>query len=747
MKKIGVVEKLSRVPSPMLTLLTCAGILLVGGLAALMSLSRARAGAAVAHTEQVLHTVDQLLSGLVNAETGQRGFLLTGDAQYLETFQSGLRTTAAARRRLRTLLAGDTAQAAALVELESYAAAKGNELERTISLKQDGFDSAAVALVQSNEGKRIMDSAQGMAARIERRERQILSERESLENRRHQGLLAVLVLGTLGAALLAWVGGMLTSRALRREHQLNAELSRRTEEVAENRRMLQSILEGTTDSIFLKDRSLRYIVANGPTGRVLGPGRSAAEMIGKTDQELFPPEVVQWLVPQDQRLMAEGRTEVVEEQLEMDGHTRWFLTTKSPWRNDRGEVIGLIGVSRDITERRELEHRLRQVGRLEAVGRLGGGVAHEVNNQMTVVLGSTDFLLRNTDLPEPVRQDLESIQRAAERSAAITSQLLAFSRRQIFQPKVLDVNGLIREFEPVLQRMLAESHAIELRLDEVPLRVRADRAQLEQVLLNLTINAVDAMPQGGLLTVATTWIELTERYSQLRPEIAVRPGRYVSLIVSDTGIGMDRETLAHALEPFFTTKPFGKGTGLGLSSVYGIVKQSGGYIWLYSEPGEGTTVKIYLPFVGAMEDAEPNAASPAEPVAQQRSNGRVLVVEDDPTVRRMMHRALSDAGFAVVDAPDGRVALEMVQADSGLTLVVTDAAMPQLGGRELKRELAAIRPTLPVLTVSGYTDDDILRRGLVEAGYPFLQKPFSPERLVAKVRELMDGRAGEWKSG
>ena len=747
MKKIGVVERLSRVPSPTLTLLTCAGILLVGGLAALMSLSRARAGAAVAHTEQVLHTVDQLLSGLVNAETGQRGFLLTGDAQYLETFQTGLRTTAAARRRLRTLFAGDTAQAAALVELESYAAAKGNELERTISLKQDGFDSAAVALVQSNEGKRIMDSAQGVAARIERRERQILSERESLENRRHHGLLAVLVLGTLGAALLAWVGGMLTSRALRREHQLNAELSRRTEEVAENRRMLQSILEGTTDSIFLKDRSLRYIVANGPTGRVLGTGRSAAEMIGKTDQELFPPEVVQWLVPQDQRLMAEGRTEVVEEQLEVDGHTRWFLTTKSPWRNDRGEVIGLIGVSRDITERRELEHRLRQVGRLEAVGRLGGGVAHEVNNQMTVVLGSTDFLLRNTDLAEPVRQDLESIQRAAERSAAITSQLLAFSRRQIFQPKVLDVNGLIREFEPVLQRMLAESHAIELRLDEVPLLVRADRAQLEQVLLNLTINAVDAMPRGGLLTVATTWIELTEGYSQLRPEIAVRPGRYVSLIVSDTGIGMDRETLAHAFEPFFTTKPFGKGTGLGLSSVYGIVKQSGGYIWLYSELGEGTTVKIYLPFVGAMEDAEPDAASPAEPVAQQRSNGRVLVVEDDPTVRRMMRRALSDAGFAVVDAPNGRVALEMVQADSNLTLVVTDAAMPQLGGRELKRELAAIRPTLPVLTVSGYTDDDILRRGLVEAGYPFLQKPFSPERLVAKVRELMDGRAGEWKDG
>jgi PAS domain S-box-containing protein len=737
--KIGVVEKLSRVPSSKLTMLTCIGILVVGGLAALMSLSRARAGEAVAHTEQVLHTADELLSGLVNAETGQRGFLLTGDSQYLDRFQSGLRTTAGARRRLRTLLAGDTAQALALIELEAQAAAKGNELERAIALKQDGFDSAAVALVRSNEGKRIMNSARSVAARIEARERQVLGERQALENRRQRGLLAVLVLGTLGAALFAMFGGMLTTRALRREHQLNAELSRRTEEVAENRRILQSILEGTTDSIFLKDRSLRYIVANGPTARVLG--RTPAEMIGKTDQELFPPDVVEWLVPQDQRLMAEGRTEVLEEQLETDGQIRWFLTTKSPWRNERGEVIGLIGVSRDITERRELEHRLRQVGRLEAVGRLGGGVAHEVNNQMTVVLGSADFLLRNTNLPELARRDLENIQRAAERSAAITSQLLAFSRRQIFQPKVLEINELIREFEPVLHRMLAESHGIELRLDPVPLRIKADRAQLEQVLLNLTINAVDAMPNGGRLNIATTCIVLTGGYAQLRPETAVRPGRYVSLIVSDTGSGMEPETLAHAFEPFFTTKPFGKGTGLGLSSVYGIVKQSGGYIWLYSEPGEGTTVKVYLPQVRA--EVEPDAPDPAAPLRESRSSGRVLVVEDDSTVRRMMSRALSDAGFAVVDAPDGRVALEMVQADAELNLVVTDAAMPRLGGRELMRELAAIRPTLRVLTVSGYTDDDILRRGLVEAGYPFLQKPFSPERLVAKVRELVDQAASE----
>jgi PAS domain S-box-containing protein len=587
------IEQLSRIPTRVLTAIICTGILVVGLLAGSLSLSRDRAGEAVAHTEHVLRTTRELLNGLLNAETGQRGYLLTGNPQYLESFQSGLRITHNARQQLRTLLAGDPVQLATLVQLEAQASGKANELERTITLKQNGFDSATVALVQSNEGKQLMDSVRQLIARLEHREQQLLLDRQRVERRRQNAVLVVLGLGTVGATLLALLGGMITTRALSREQQLNSELSRHSDELSANRAILQSILEGTTDAIFLKDRSLRYIVANTPTARNLG--LTSAEMVGKTDYELHPPEVLQWLVPQDQRLMAEGRTEALEERLEIEGQTRWFLTSKSPWRNERGEVIGLIGVSRDITERREMELRLRQMGRLEAVGRLGGGVAHEVNNQMTVVLGSAAFLLRNDELSDPARQDLENIQRAAERSALITSQLLAFGRRQIFRPEVLEINSIIQEFALVLKRTLSETQVFELRLESEPLRVEADRSQMEQVLLNLTLNAVDAMPEGGRLTITTGRSRVSEGETRRLPDVRVQPGDYVSLVVSDTGHGMDREILAHVFEPFFTTKPVGQGTGLGLSSVYGIVKQSDGYIWLESEPGQGTRVEIYLP--------------------------------------------------------------------------------------------------------------------------------------------------------
>jgi nitrogen-specific signal transduction histidine kinase/ActR/RegA family two-component response regulator len=388
----------------------------------------------------------------------------------------------------------------------------------------------------------------------------------------------------------------------------------------------------------------------------------------------------------------------------------------------------------DLTDRRRIEERMRQVERMEVVGQLAGGMAHEANNQMSVVLGATEFILRRADVPTQVRQDAEYIRAAAERTAAITRQLLAFSRRQILQPQAVDLNDIVKKLEPILRRTLLENQKLELRLGSSVAAVRADPIQLDQVLLNLAINARDAMPQGGVLTVQTKSVQLSAEYVATRPGTAIRPGSFSVLVVSDTGTGMDRDTMKHVFEPFFTTKPVGKGSGLGLAMVYGIVKQSGGYIWPYSEAGLGTTFKIYLPFT---EDtpAIRTEAQPEKILASKHAT--VLVVEDDALVRAIARRTLAEAGFSVLDAEDGHQALAIVARQEAIDVVLTDVAMPVFGGRELAQRLSHLRPGLPIIFMSGYTDDDLARRGLLDAGIPFLEKPFSPEDLARMVEDIL----------
>ena len=418
-------------------------------------------------------------------------------------------------------------------------------------------------------------------------------------------------------------------------------------------------------------------------------------------------------------------------------------------RKDGSKVPVLVGAARltgdndlaffllDLTDRRRVEERIRQVERMEVVGQLAGGMAHEANNQMSVVLGATEFILRRADVPPEVRQDAEYIRAAAERTAAITRQLLAFSRRQILQPQAVDLNDVVKNLEPILRRTLMENQRLELRLGSNVTAIRADPTQLDQVLLNLTINARDAMPQGGVLTIQTRSVQLSAEYAATRPGTAIRSGPFSVLLVSDTGTGMDRETIKHVFEPFFTTKGVGKGSGLGLAMVYGIVKQSGGYIWPYSEPGLGTTFKIYLP---ATEDTP--AAIQAEPQPEKirtSDHATVLVVEDDPLVRAIARRTLTEAGYSVLDAEDGQQALAIVARNQRIDAVLTDVAMPDLGGRELAQQLSTVLPGVPVIFMSGYTDDDLTRRGLLEAGIPFLEKPFSPQDLARAVRDVLDG--------
>jgi two-component system cell cycle sensor histidine kinase/response regulator CckA len=368
-------------------------------------------------------------------------------------------------------------------------------------------------------------------------------------------------------------------------------------------------------------------------------------------------------------------------------------------------------------------------------------VAHEANNQMTVILGAASFLLRRSDLPAMARQDVEQVRAAAERTATITGQLLAFSRRQVLQPRVLDLDDTVLGLQPMLQRTLGERSTVELQLDSTPGLVKADPGQLAQVLLNLVLNARDAMPMGGRLTIETFRTQLTEAYARHHPGITIVPGPYVVLAVTDTGHGMSRETAARVFEPFYTTKAVGKGTGLGLATVYGIVKQSGGYVWVYSEPGKGSAFKIYLPL--APEAPTAAAASPSPPRA---SGETVLVVEDEPAVRQMTSRALEELGYRVVEARDGAEALDLLgRNDGAVRLVVADVVMPGMDGPELARRAGSLRPGLTVLFMSGYTDDEVVRRGLLDAGQPFLQKPFTPEALgqqVAKMLRARDGKRG-----
>lgn len=416
-----------------------------------------------------------------------------------------------------------------------------------------------------------------------------------------------------------------------------------------------------------------------------------------------------------------------------DGAVRWIADQGRVVSGPPGRPPAITGVCMDVTERHATEEQLRQAQRMESIGRLAGGVAHETNNQMSVVLGSVEFISRRHDLPEAVRADVDQVRRAAERTAAVTAQLLAFSRRQVLKPQLLDLNDVVRRFEPTLRRVMGEDCSVALRSrGEVP-SVKADPGQLEQVLLNLALNSRDAMPRGGALTVETFVTELTPDMAGLKPGVRIVRGSYAVLAVTDTGHGMDRVTLSHVFEPFFTTKGVGQGTGLGLSTVYGIVKQSDGYIWAYSEPGNGTTFKIYL-----KASSGPARVSASDGAKSERASGEViLVVEDEETVRSVAGRALMEAGFTVREAGSGAQALEMLTGNGRIALVLTDVVMPEMSGKDLAERIEKLIPGTPVLFTSGYTDGEIVRRGLLAPDAAFLQKPFTPEGLVRAVRDRL----------
>jgi PAS domain S-box-containing protein len=395
----------------------------------------------------------------------------------------------------------------------------------------------------------------------------------------------------------------------------------------------------------------------------------------------------------------------------------------------------LMTIGRDVTEQQQLEQQLRQAQKLEAVGQLAGGVAHDFNNVLTAILGFCELLMEEMDPHGHQYADVLQIKKAGERAASLTRQLLAFSRKQILQPAVLDPNTLIRNLEPMLRRLIIESIDLSVSLRPDLGRVRIDPIQLEQILMNLAVNAADAMPDGGRLTIETADAALDREYQQ--HHVPVVPGDYVAVIVSDTGNGMDEATRRHIFEPFFTTKGVGKGTGLGLSTVYGIVKQSGGYVWVYSEPGQGTTFKIYLPRIAEAADGSPEAAPTSREVPVGTET--VLVVEDDEAVRELTKEILQRSGYRVFDAGNPREAIQVAsECGAAIDLLLTDVVMPESEGLPLFERLAKSRPALRVLYMSGYADEAVVRHGVLAAGTPFLQKPFTPHVLARKVRAVLD---------
>jgi signal transduction histidine kinase/CheY-like chemotaxis protein len=414
-----------------------------------------------------------------------------------------------------------------------------------------------------------------------------------------------------------------------------------------------------------------------------------------------------------------------------DGHWVW-LRNRAMATYERDGIRYIEGLISDITERKRLEESLRQSQKMEAIGQLTGGIAHDFNNILASILANSHFLIEDLAAHDPRHADAQEIKIAAERAAALTRQLLAFSRRQVLEPTVIDLNSAVAGLEKMIRRLIGEDVDFSVEPGESLGSVRVDMGQLEQVIMNLVVNARDAMPTGGKLSIETSNVELDDYAAGY---ISAQPGSYVMIAVSDTGSGMSAETRQRIFEPFFTTKELGKGTGLGLSTCYGIVKQSGGYIWVYSEVGRGTVFKIYLPRVDACPDRAPKQAGTLDVSGSET----VLLVEDDDRVRAAVSRMLEPRGYHVLVARNGTEAIDIVERHQGLIhLVLSDVVMPNTSGPEVVERVRARSTEVRALFMSGYTDHAVLRNGALQGGTNFIQKPFAPETLAKKVREVLD---------
>ena len=466
-------------------------------------------------------------------------------------------------------------------------------------------------------------------------------------------------------------------------------------------------------------------------------GYPAQNWLGESDfwEKHIHPEDRHHIFELSRKSIGEGRDYSIEYRaLAADGRVVWLQDIVRLVRDGSGRVRQLRGVMVDVTARKQLEEEFLQAQKMEAVGRLAGGVAHDFNNLLTIISGYVELVLENLVGNPSLRQYVEEVKKASDRAAGLTRRLLAFSRKQAIMPQVLNLAEVAAGTEKMLRRLIGEDIVLVFQSDPVLGSVRADPAQIEQLLVNLAVNARDAMPHGGKLVIETSNVDLDEVFANTHA--AVAPGPYVMLAVSDTGIGMDASVRAHVFEPFFTTKERGKGTGLGLATVYGIVKQNNGNIWVYSQPGVGTSFKINLPRVDAVPESRPEALAPYPRI---RGSETVLLVEDEDEVRSLVRGLMEKEGYVVLEASRPSEALTLAKQYEGrIHLILSDVVMPQMNGPELTEKLVSMRADTRVLYMSGYTDSAIIHFDVLQKGTPFLQKPFTPEALAHKVREVLD---------
>ena len=662
---------------------------------------------------KTIRTVNAVDEAIQDAERGQRGFLITGRKAYLEPYTRAKERLPQLMIELQQASVASPDQQPRLLRLESDLTTKMNELAATITaMRQQGYG-AAKAIVNTNAGlvsmaavrsdlRAIMDAANvRLGARLQRAEAS--DERISL----------TFVLGSIVAAVALLAGAFLLEGAYRR--------------AAMSERLLQATLDSVREGVAAFDASGRLRVWNHPfvamSGVAGGELRRGTPLSGEIAKTGVLTELEASGRPANRPILIERRGE--------RGASIEVFRNPTP---DGGYVTTLL----DVTGRRQAEEALRQAQKLEALGQMTGGIAHDFNNLLTIIIGSLELLRRSVGRDGKAIERVDMVMVAAERAARLTSQLLAFARRQPLQPEIVNLGHLMQELLPLIRRAVGEPITVECVAAGGLWNTTVDGSQFQSAVLNLAINGRDAMPDGGKLTIEVGNAALDDAYAARHAE--VDPGQYVLFAITDTGRGMDADTAARALDPFFTTKPAGEGTGLGLPQVYGFVKQSGGHLKIYSEVGEGTTIKLYLPR-GFGEESAQLRRIPALAITGTET---VLLVDDDEIVRFTVGSMLEELGYAVLSAAGGAEALSIIEADARIDLLFTDVVMAgPIGGRKLAERAVAIRPALKVLFTSGYTENAIVHSGRLDPGVELLSKPYGRDVLAAKIRRVLDGSVQE----
>ncbi|CAO4166684.1 CHASE3 domain-containing protein [Methylorubrum aminovorans] len=676
------------------------------------------------HSYRVLGTTKDLAIALRDAERGQRGYLLTGRDEYLGPYNAARDHIGLLQGELQKLTADNGAQQERLRVLAPLLQHKLEELAQTVQARRDSGLETALRIVNTDTGRNDMREAENVLAAMLADEQRLLDARLAQNDARARWVRWLVVAGSVLAALTLLWAARLLNQAWSRSYRTEAE---QRDLALRLRTTLDSLSQGV--AVFGPDRKLAswnecfQVLLDLPKA-MLRPSTTYAAFVEHTGEPGRPALETEDQIRHGSR---NPRDAVTYERERADGHHLEIRRTPMP---DGGFVLTIS----DMTKRAQAEGVLREVQKMQAIGQLTGGIAHDFNNLLQVILGNLEFVRAKLDGDAKLQQRVERAAWAAQRGATLTGQLLAFARKQPWAPAAIDLAETMPDLIPLLRRTLGEH--IEVRYVETAglWPAMADPAQLESAVLNLALNARDAMPGGGRLTIELGNKVLDEEYARHHAEVL--PGDYAMVAVSDTGHGMTPDVVARVFEPFFTTKPDGKGTGLGLAMVFGFVKQSGGHVKIYSEPGEGTTVKLYLPrAVGAATPSQRTGA----PIELPRGTGTVLVVEDEAAVREIACAILSDLGYRVLEAADGEEALRMFrQNTTAIDLLLTDVVLPgKVRGRELSERVRAVRPEVRVLFMSGYTENSIVHHGRLDDGVQLIGKPFKREQLARKIAEVL----------